>query len=50
VLADLKPHVVVVLSPHFPDEIRDEAQRLIPGCTVVGCADLMNTAASEARP
>jgi hypothetical protein len=50
VLADLKPRVVVVLSPHFPEEIRDEAERLVPGCTVVGCADLMSAAASEARP
>ncbi len=50
VLATLKPNVVVVMSRLLSDAIREEAETLIPGCTVLGYADLMDEAPSEARP
>lgn len=50
VLAILKPNVVVVMSRHFSEDIRDEAQKLSPGCRVIGCADLMHATLNEAQP
>jgi len=50
VLATLKPNVVVVMSRLLSDSIREEATKLIPGCTILDYADLVDGAPSEARP
>jgi SAM-dependent methyltransferase len=50
VLATLKPNVVVVMSRPLSEAIRDEAKKLIPGCTVLGYADLLGGAVGEVRP
>lgn len=50
VLEKVKPNVVIVLSRLLSEDIREEARQRLPGCTVLGYAELMGASQNGARP